>query len=69
MVLVNGVVHWVAIDTVKQGREFWVLGFDLSNETFKRIALPKSLRISSLRSRIDLHVREYGSSISVIKVD
>ncbi|OMO64838.1 hypothetical protein COLO4_31811 [Corchorus olitorius] len=69
MVLVNGVVHWVASDYGQQGREFWVLGFDLSNETFKRFVLPESLRISSLRSRIDLHVREHGSSISVIKVD
>ncbi|OMO76915.1 hypothetical protein CCACVL1_15374 [Corchorus capsularis] len=64
MVFVNGVVHCVAYEYVQQGKEFWVMGFDLSNKIFKRFMLPESLRI--LPRETDMHVTEHGSSIAVI---
>ncbi|KAL4325634.1 hypothetical protein GQ457_11G013340 [Hibiscus cannabinus] len=72
MVFVNGVVHWIAYERVKEQGvyrcKFFIMGFDMRDDVFNEIMLPDNLR--NLPNRSEIYVTTYDelSSIAVIEL-
>ncbi|XP_059442123.1 F-box/kelch-repeat protein At3g23880-like [Corylus avellana] len=67
---INGAIHWLASTRIvgnDDDKRHSILSFDISNETFREIMLPKGLSIlnNCFRSPIFYSITEYGKSLAL----